>query len=82
MASHSMLQYLPEVALHEHIGCAHFSDSLGVIRSSYLIRRVQVTQKHKRYDCPVLCNTKHPDFSRADDMWRYPNHLVSMGRNV
>jgi hypothetical protein len=25
MAAHSVLQYLPEVVMHEQTGCAHFS---------------------------------------------------------
>jgi hypothetical protein len=38
IASHSALQYVPDVVLHEQTGCAHFPDSFGVIHSSILIR--------------------------------------------
>jgi len=31
MAAHSVLQYLPVVAMHEQTGCAHFSVLIGVI---------------------------------------------------
>jgi hypothetical protein len=31
MASHSVLQYLPDVTRQEQMGCAHFSAFSGVI---------------------------------------------------
>jgi len=34
MDSHSMLQYIPDVATHEQTGCAHFSAFAGAISYS------------------------------------------------
>jgi hypothetical protein len=35
MASHWVLQYLPEVVVHEQIGCAHLCGVSGAIWISY-----------------------------------------------
>jgi hypothetical protein len=58
IASHWVLQYLPDVVTHEQTGCAHFSD-FAVANSSLLgsdqkqVIQDDILDTGKRHICPI-----------------------------
>ncbi|MGB6267021.1 MAG: hypothetical protein WBF56_14880, partial [Candidatus Acidiferrales bacterium] len=53
IASHCALQYLPDVVMQEHIGCAHFSDFSG------LIGILQTADQSHTIQIPILVTCKN-----------------------
>jgi hypothetical protein len=66
MASHCVLQYLPEVVTHEQTGCAHFTAFSGAILFSYHGSRLG----------DVSCNGSH----RAEPILYIIEHIARLPR--
>ena len=72
IASHCVLQYLPEVVMHEQTGCAHFTAFSGAILFSWYESRVRSIVNGSS------CNSSH----RAEPILYRNEHIPRMAPTI